>query len=247
MIRKFLVSAAALATMTGGAWAADLPNEKGPPVYAPPPPQFTWTGLYIGAQAGYEWGNTSASLVTDPGNAFIAPAAGVSPSGVVGGGHIGYNYQFSQFVIGIEGDVEGTSASSSALEAGGATFSENNEIQGSVRGRIGWAWDRVLIYGTGGVAFASVRDSSTFGPFVDSETTGRTGWTAGGGVEYALDPNWSVRAEYRYTDYGTYDLALPTTGAGDAARLHNTDNRAEIGFSYKFDLFEPPPPVVAKY
>ena len=72
-IRKLLVSAAILATMTGGAWAADLPNTKGPPMYAPPPPQFTWTGLYVGAQAGYEWGTTSAYLETYPGDVFLVP------------------------------------------------------------------------------------------------------------------------------------------------------------------------------
>ncbi len=249
-IRKLLVSAAILATMTGGAWAADLPNTKGPPAFAPPPPPvFTWTGLYVGAQAGYEWGSTSAFLETYPGGAFIAPAVGISPSGVVGGGHIGYNYQFSQFVVGIEGDVEGTSASASALEGPGTYFHENAEIQGSVRGRVGWAWDRLLIYGTGGVAFASIRDLSTApGVPSDSQTIGRAGWTAGGGIEYALDPNWSVRVEYRYTDYGSYDFPLPNTNApGTAARLRNTDNRVEAGFSYKFDMFAPPAPIVAKY
>ncbi|MGB3282668.1 MAG: outer membrane protein [Methylovirgula sp.] len=246
-ILKLLVSAAILATMTGGAWAADLPNTKGPPMYAPPPPQFTWTGLYVGAQAGYEWGTTSAYLETYPGDVFAGTATGVSPSGVVGGGHIGYNFQITQFVIGVEGDFEGTSASASALEGGGALFHENAEIQGSVRGRFGWAWDRVLIYGTGGVAFASIRDTSTLGALVDSQTIGRAGWTAGGGIEYALDPNWSVRAEYRYTDYGSYSLPLYNTDAGFAARLRNTDNRVEAGFSYKFDMFAPPMPVVAKY
>lgn len=247
-IRKLLVSAAILATTIGGAWAADLPNTKGPPVFAPPPPpQFTWTGLYAGAQAGYEWGTTSAYLETYPGDVFSATAVGVSPSGVVGGGHIGYNFQITQFVIGIEGDFEGTSANASALEGNGSLFQENAEIQGSVRGRVGWAWDRVLIYGTGGVAFASIRDIATLGASTDSQTIGRAGWTAGGGIEYALDPNWSVRAEYRYTDYGSYDFPLFNTDPGDAVRLRNTDNRVEAGFSYKFDLFAPPAPVIAKY
>jgi outer membrane immunogenic protein len=248
MIRKLLVSAAMLATMTGGAWAADLPNTKGAPAFAPPPPPvFTWTGLYIGAQAGYEWGTTSAYLETYPADVFSATAVGVSPSGVVGGGHIGYNFQITQFVIGVEGDFEGASASGSALQTSGALVHENDEIQGSVRGRVGWAWDRLLIYGTGGVAFASIRDTSTTPAAFDSQTVGRVGWTAGGGIEYALDPNWSVRAEYRYTDYGSYDFPLFNTDPGFAARLRNTDNRVEAGFSYKFDMFAPPMPVVAKY
>ncbi|MGH6817275.1 MAG: outer membrane protein, partial [Methylovirgula sp.] len=114
-IRKLLVSAAILATMTGGAWAADLPNTKGPPAFAPPPPpQFTWTGLYVGGQVGYQWGTTGWDIHSEP----PAPAVsldrpGYSDQGVVGGGHIGYNYQVNQFVFGVEGDVEGTSYSGS--------------------------------------------------------------------------------------------------------------------------------------
>jgi outer membrane immunogenic protein len=246
MIRKLLVSAAMLATMTGGAWAADLPNTKGAPAFAPPPPPvFTWTGLYIGAQAGYEWGNAYNHIDTAAG--AVIPGATNSTSGVVGGGHIGYNLQISQFVIGIEGDVEGTSDRGSSVEPNGSIFSQNDEIQGSVRGRLGWAWDRVLIYGTGGVAFASIRDTASLPPAFDSQTVGRAGWTAGGGIEYALDPNWSVRAEYRYTDYGHYTFPLTTTSPGDVAHIHDTDNRVEVGFSYKFDMFAPPMPVVAKY
>lgn len=254
MIRRFLVSAAALATMTGVALAADLPNEKGPPAFAPPPPPaFTWTGLYIGAQVGYEWGNAGGFLETNPGDAFVNSINGLTPSGVVGGGHIGFNYQVSQFVFGLEGDVEGTSNGASALQTtgpgAGSVFYENNEIQGSVRGRAGWAWDRILIYGTGGVAFASVRDISTpVAGLADSETFGQVGWTAGGGIEYAIDPNWLVRIEYRYTDYGSHDFVLLNeTGGADAVHVHDTDNRVEVGASYKFDIFAPPAPVVAKY
>lgn len=248
MIRKLLVSAATLVTLSGGAWAADLPNTKEPPAFAPPPPPvFSWTGLYIGAQAGYEWGNTSGYYETYPGGVFLAPATGLTPNGVVGGVHVGYNYQISQFVIGIEGDGEGAGNASSSIEPAGNLFYENSEVQGSIRARLGWAWDRVLIYGTGGGAYASIRDISAFGAAADSQTVGRFGWTAGAGIEYAFDPNWSARVEYRYTDYGTYSFPLTSTVPGTALQLHNTDNRVEVGFSYKFDLGAPPAPVVAKY
>src|ERR1700691_5261315 len=194
MIRKFLVSAATLVTMTGGAFAADLPNVKGPPVFAPPPPVFSWTGLYIGGQVGYQWGTSDPSAVAVPGNVFLAALPGYSDHGVVGGGHLGYNYQVSQFVFGVEGDVEGSSYDGTGTLLGGAAYdTPRAEIEGSVRGRLGIAWDRVLFYGTGGVAFASIRNTVGLvgaAPAV-SATTGRVGWTAGAGVEYAIDPNWS--------------------------------------------------------
>jgi outer membrane immunogenic protein len=258
-IRKLLVSAAILATMTGGAWAADLPNTKGPPAFAPPPPpQFTWTGLYVGGQVGYQWGSASNFLETDPGDVFVAPEPSNNVQGIIGGGHIGYNYQINQFVLGIEGDVEGSGASGSFVDGIGGVGSGNARIEGSVRGRVGWAWDRFLIYGTGGVEFASIQNNYALGGLYDSDQVGRAGWTAGGGVEYAFDPNWSIRVEYRYTDYGSYDFPLTNTSPAIAAaagipavpysaRIHATDNRVEAGFSYKFDMFAPPAPVVAKY
>ncbi len=255
-IHKFLVSAAALAAMMGGALAADLPNTKGPPVFAPPPPPpvFTWTGLYIGGQIGYQWGTSNPTLVTEPGDVFVSTEPSYNNSGVVGGGHLGYNLQlgqfgFSQFVVGVEGDVEGTSYSGSGVDTTGLLSSTTGiDIEASIRGRVGWAWDRVLFYGTGGGAYASI--NNTLGPVglpsTFSQTTGRFGWTAGGGVEYAIDPNWSVRVEYRYTDYGSYDFPIGTfKGVPIDLRECETDNRVEAGFSYKFDWGGPP--VVAKY
>ncbi len=253
MTRQILVSFAALAAMTGGAWAADLPNYKGPPVYAPPPPPaFSWTGFYIGGQVGYQWGNSNPYLVTEPGDVFALGEPGYTDSGVVGGGHAGYNLQlgqfgFSQFVVGVEGDVEGTSYSGRGVDTTGLfSTTTRNDIEASIRGRVGWAWDRVLFYGTGGGAWASINNTLGFVglPATFSQTTGRFGWTAGGGVEYAITNNWSVRVEYRYTDYGRYDFGV---GFPVALRENETDNRVEAGFSYKFDWWAPPTPVIAKY
>ncbi len=198
-------------------------------------------------------------FINYPSGTFGAPIPSYTDSGVVGGLHAGYNYQIDQFVLGIEGDIEGSSYSGSTdpvVDYKGAivTYTAGTQIpiQGSVRGRIGWTWNRVLIYATGGVAFGDVQNSLSYTYFVDpyiSATNGRVGWTVGGGVEYALDPNWSVRLEYRYTDYGTYDFVLYAPPFdGDAAIVeHERDNRVEAGFSYKFDMFAPPAPVVAKY
>jgi outer membrane immunogenic protein len=247
MLRKLLMTSALVCFAGGSALAADLPNQKAPPVYMPPPPPvFSWSGLYIGAQVGYQWGTSNANLYT-PGGAYVESLP-TSSNGVVGGGHLGYNLQVSQFVFGIEGDVEGTSASGSNYGSPLlSSYTTRENIEGSVRGRIGYAWDRVLIYGTGGVAFGDFQDAYTGPGGYDSLSTGRVGWTAGGGIEYAVTNNWSIRAEYRYTDFGHFNDYLASSLPGDTVGRHVTDNRAEVGFSYKFDMFAPPGPVLAKY
>ena len=134
-------------------------------------------------QIGYAWG-TSNLNVTDGFGDFVSFHS--SNSGVIGGGHVGYNLQFNQFVVGLEGDVDGTSLSktisgSPFIEDLGSvpvTVSAKADIMGSIRGRVGYAWDRVLIYATGGVAFAGI-EGTIYGPFggqVSSSTT-RVGWT----------------------------------------------------------------------
>jgi outer membrane immunogenic protein len=255
MIRAVLLAGVASLMVGSVAIAADLPSSKGPPVYAPPPPpMFSWTGIYIGGQVGYEWGHTSPAVDTAGG----IPLTGFNDQGVVGGGHVGYNYELpgfgfgsGGFVIGVEGDVNGASYSGTedVLGAGVLFLHSRTDLDASVRGRIGLAFDRVLIYGTGGAAFASIHNSIDVpGVFDEGHETGRVGWTAGGGIEYAIDNNWSVRAEYRYTDYGHYDVTYTPLGTPVPFRYHDTDNRVQAGFSYKFgDVPPPAPPVVAKY
>ena len=215
-------------------------------------PIFTWTGIYVGAQVGYAWG-TSNINVTDGFGDFVSFHS--SNSGVIGGGHVGYNLQFNQFVVGLEGDVDGTSLSKSIsgspfiedLGSVPVTATAQVDIMGSIRGRVGYAWDRVLIYATGGVEFAGIK-GTIYGPFggqVSSSTT-RVGWTLGGGLEYAITDNWSVRAEYRYAQFGhssfAADNAFTTPGLAAlgviASRTTNL-NRVEVGVSYKFDTAGP--------
>jgi outer membrane immunogenic protein len=248
MVRKLLMTTALVCLASGAALAADLPSEKGPPVYSPPPPPppaFTWSGVYIGAQVGYGWGTSGAYDTTAP-----SPIGTYSTSGVVGGGHIGYNYQISQFVFGLEGDMNASTENGSTVDGvdiPGNVLTIHKNYDASIRGRIGYAFDRVLIYATGGGAYGDFRTSySAPGAFDGDFNDGRFGWTVGGGIEYAIDNNWSVRAEYRYTDYGHInDLAINTYG--DNISQHLRDNRVQVGFSYKFDMFAPPAPIVSKY
>jgi outer membrane immunogenic protein len=250
MIRKFSMATVVLMAATGSALAADLPSRRPPPVFVPPP-IFSWTGFYIGGDIGYAWGRDSVNTPFFAGG--VADFASNSPQGVIGGGHIGYNYQINQFVLGIEGDVQGTNFRNNiASFATGSVYGTNVPIEASVRGRIGYAWDRALFYATGGAAFGDIKHTYTggliapvaFGGVVSTEKT-QVGWTVGGGVEYALSNNWSVRGEYRYTDFGNQTDTVLFTGA--TPQHHLIEHAVRVGFSYKFDMYAPPAPVVAKY
>ncbi|HUI20725.1 MAG TPA: outer membrane beta-barrel protein [Methylocella sp.] len=273
--KTFLTRAGAIAVAavsSSSAFAAE------PAPIPPPPPAFTWTGLYVGGQIGYAWGNDNIYYVAyDPSSGLgYNPSIFGSPSGVIGGAHVAFNYQIDKpgggFVIGVEGSVDGTSLSNTlaapfvGLGGTSVSASTNADIQGSIRGRFGIAWDRLLIYATGGVAFAGFNTSysvvgNTSGlaainggaPFFGSNSFSNTrvGWTAGGGIDYAVTPNWIVFAEYRYTDFGTVgNTLLASTAfatvpglAGGVLYSNRTLNQSQVqlGFSYKFDVNLPSP------
>jgi outer membrane immunogenic protein len=254
---------AVAATLTGTAFAADL----SPPPPPPPVPVFTWTGLYLGGQIGYAWGNDNLFYgAFDPltGLAFN-PEVSSSPSGVIGGAHVGFNYQIDKpgggFVLGLEGSVDGTSLSNTVAASlpafGGSSVSAstNTDIQGSIRGRFGIAWDRLLAYATGGVAFGGFNTSYSISAPAFSASNSfsntRVGWTAGGGIDYAVTNNWSVFAEYRYTSFGTVGNTQLATAAfttvpgltGGSLNVTRTlsQSQVQVGFSYKFDSSLPAP------
>jgi iron complex outermembrane receptor protein len=247
---------------------------------------MNWTGFYLGAQIGYGYGDNDGSITyatpgglagqSNLGSSAIIVGGGNNSNGdatgVIGGAHLGYNQQFDKWVIGVEGAVDPTVMSRSlsinvpntaadptgALGIGAtATGSIWSTIQGSVRARAGYAFDRMLFYGTGGFAvgafgsnFQVYGNDLTLAPFyaADQHSTTRAGWTLGGGVEYAVNPHWSVRGEYRYTDFGHIgDLpAASSMGVAYAADRHLDQNQVQVGLSYKFG--EPVmAPVSAKY
>jgi outer membrane immunogenic protein len=252
MRRQFLMASIGAIAFTGSALAAEpLP----PP---PPAPIFSWTGLYLGGQVGYSWDQDSVTAFF-PGLIFSRfPAFGVvsfsdRPEGVIGGAHLGYNLQINQWVIGLEGTVDGTSISRTGLFSpfGFATFDSFSEVQGSIRLRGGIAFDRVLLFATGGAAFAGIEnDYTTSLPvfLTESDSKTRSGWTVGGGLEYAVTNNWSIQAEYRYSDFGhtiDYPFAvLVSPFATLSVQHHLTQNQVQFGFSYKFDTLAP---VAARY
>jgi outer membrane immunogenic protein len=262
-MKKILSAAAiALGLSTGSAFAADLPSMKGPPAYLPPPPVFSWTGFYVGVNLGGGWRDH-----TNDNNWALAPVLfggvpGVGPfgfpvgfvgwgnnnnnsGGVVGGGQIGYNYQFSPWlVVGLETDFQFSSIGSGG--GGGGWFGGGNvgprlNSFGTVRGRIGVTPldPHFLIYGTGGFAYGEVQSDAFWNSWMRTET----GWTAGGGIEWAFLPNWSAKAEYLYTDLSSNN----NNGWGwGNNRLQYRFNTLRAGLNYHFNLFGQAP-VVAKY
>lgn len=249
MISKIVLTGVSIVALAGVTQAADLPSMKAPPAFVPPP-VFTWTGLYVGAQLGYQWGSSSIITITNRTGVAVINS-GYNPDGIVGGAHIGYNWQLpsTSFVVGVEGDVDGSGYQGSGVSSTGfVNRTTNIDVEGSIRGRVGYAWERALIYATGGAAFAGIQNVSTnlVTGRVDVFNNTRVGWTVGGGAEYAIDNNWSIRAEYRYTDFGSFNEALINSSPPNTARRHETDNAVRGGFSYKFDMLAPAP-VVAKY
>jgi len=202
---KRIFIAALLSFPAGGtALAADLPPAPSPPPRAPAayvpvaPAVYNWSGVYIGINGGWGWGNSNWTAITTAGTT----TGSNSDNGGVVGVTFGGNYQFGAVVVGVEGDWDYssvTTGTSSTICGAGISCQSGNQWMSTIRGRLGYAWDRVLFYGTGGGAFASVK--TTFNG-VDTIHT-QDGWTAGLGVEYAFLDNWTAKLEYLYVDLGS--------------------------------------------
>lgn len=189
---------------SGAVMAADLPPPivgKAAPYVAPM--YFSWTGFYVGGNAGYGWGSGSGTVTFTT----LAPAGATGPfsgsgNGFLGGVQAGYNWQMGSFVFGGEVDFQLSEASGTfSGRAGAVTFngSARNLWFGTGRGRIGYAFDRWLVYGTGGGYVAENKASGidSLGRAFNARATG-WGWTLGGGLEWAVAPSWSIKAEYLY-------------------------------------------------
>lgn len=217
MKKYLLASVAAFGIIAAGAAsAADLPSRKGPiaaPVYIPP--VFTWTGFYVGGNAGYGWGNVNANGFANVGDL----------DGFVGGGQIGYNYQMGQFVLGLEADLQYADLSSGSNLG---LINVKTDYFGTVRGRVGVAFDRFLPYITGGWAYGNVKTSIP-GLGFSSDKTHTNGWVIGGGLEYAVTNNIIAGVEYLYVDLGEKNVL-----AGTGTKVGTDFSVVRARLSYKF-------------
>jgi outer membrane immunogenic protein len=237
-VRKTLSAALGTLFIGNSTLAADL-AVKAPQVA--PIPAFTWGGCYVGAHAGAGFGEDTVSVPS------IVPGVSVTghSSGFLAGGQVGCNLQFSgHWVIGIEGEGSGTDVkgdtTQTILGISGTAHAQTDWIA-SATGRLGWAWDRWLIFGKGGAAWDGDKYSASIPVFPEqlqaSET--RTGWTVGGGIEWAFFNNWSAKAEYNYYDFGRSSVTLVGTFAGapiavPGVQVRETMSVIKLGVNYRF-------------
>jgi outer membrane immunogenic protein len=208
-MKKLLLSSALFIAAISTASAADLPV-KAPP----PPPAFSWTGVYIGLNVGGKWASVDDTLnATSPSGVNSAAFGSSTNSSWIAGGQVGFNWQApgSLWVFGLEGDIDAQHlhrnlvvATATGPFVAGDTVSLESNWQASLRGRLGYAaWDRALLYGTLGLAFTNVKGTVGLvgiGTFSDDSTL--IGGTVGAGLEYAIWNNVSLGIEGRYTFYG---------------------------------------------
>ena len=195
-MKKILLSGVALAALFAAApaQAADVPVRNQPYYKAAPAPVFNWTGFYAGGHVGYGFGDSTV--------------AGDDLDGFLGGLQAGYNWQFSRNVVfGIEADISGTDLNNGAFS--------HVDYLGTLRARLGYAWDRSMFYGTGGLAW----NRSSFLGFHDTDT----GYALGLGFEWAFAPNWSAKVEYMYYNFD------------NATTIGDTDiSTIKLGLNYRF-------------
>ncbi len=262
-----LIASAAFALPAG---AADIiynepmaPAPMDPVSFGTAAPQ--WTGFYVGGQLGAAF-NTDSGPFTSAGSSFAGGNEG-SDSGLIGGVHVGYDHQIDNIILGAVGDLNLIDASSSSsfgltnVNGGVDGFGSSSDIDyiGTVRGKVGVAADRLAVYATGGLAYASL-DTSTSGPgqFVGSPTAGATpgaygvvfsqdtdevGYAVGAGVDYLAADNLSFGVEYLYHDLGSADTKVTFAGTGAAAgETYTASSNTDLDFhtvwakaSYRFN------------
>lgn len=219
-MKKILLSSAALLTLTASAVAADLPSRAAPAPMMAPVPVFTWTGFYAGVNAGYGWNTNDTNTYFDP--AFGYDSGKNTDGGFVGGAQIGYNYQMGMFVLGVEADIQYADRGRDNGYYGYSYYGENSSGDwfGTARARAGFAFDRALVYATGGFAYG---DSNG-------------GWTVGGGFEYAFTNNLSAKLEGLYVNLegrNRYDGYLGYYGVNS----NDEFGVVRAGLNYRFGTY----------
>jgi outer membrane immunogenic protein len=230
MKRILIVGALALATAVP-AFAADLPPAAPPPprapvAYIPAAPAFTWTGFYIGLNTGYAFGQSNWSSP-------LGSTGWFNVNGPLAGGTIGGNYQIGALVVGGEADFDWQNVKGS-LGGGGcfpATCNSASNWVGTFRARLGYAIDRVLIYATGGGAYANIKTAINPLPWASSA---ELGWSSGAGVEVAMTDNWTAKVEYLAVGFQHASCGLANCFAAPPVSVSFYESMVRAGINYKF-------------
>ncbi|TDR34846.1 outer membrane protein [Aquamicrobium defluvii] len=228
-MKKLFLASALTALTFSAAQAADAVIYEPAPVAST---SYDWSGFYLGAHAGYGWGDYTPF---SPADGETGP--NIDIDGFLGGLTAGYNWQLDSIVLGIEADISNGPEGKTAQGTFGPSWSCisgdcNADIEwfGTVRGRLGYAVDRFLVYGTGGFAFGHVE-----GGIHNSEQQGSgsaTGWAAGAGVEFAWNQHWTTKAEYLHVDLG--DIPFGTDSSGGSFKGDGSFDVFRLGINYKF-------------
>jgi outer membrane immunogenic protein len=244
-MKRILVAGALLLGAIGQPLAADLPPGPPPPrapaTYVPVvSPLYNWGGVYVGINGGWGFGNSTWTFPTPCG--FAACTTGsFNVSGGLIGGTLGFNYQIGEWVLGIEGDgdwsnLNGTFAT--GVAGCGAPFSGGcqtaSNFLGTVRGRVGYAFDRVLVFGTAGGAFANVQAGL---PTPLTSVSTQAGWTAGGGVEYGITDYLTAKIEYLYVGLQDTTCGPAICGGAVNTTIKLNENVVRGGLNFKFGGF----------
>lgn len=226
-IKRLLIACVGFSVLAvTSATAADISQSRPLPMPKSPVfvPFFSWNGFYVGAYAGYGFGDskwTNTATLVNTGNFNV--------SGGVAGGTLGYNWQFSTTVFGLEADVGWSGVSGSTTNNCPLGCETKGTWFGTARGRIGYAFDRFMPYFTGGAAFGDIRTQA--GGFSGTTKT-QFGWTVGAGLEYAFLNNWSTKVEYLYADMGS--VQCPAASCGSTIESTLKLNIVRGGLNYKF-------------
>lgn len=234
-MKRLLVAGALTLAAVGQVMAADLPlpypAPQPPASYYPGAAPMNWGGFYIGANGGYGFGSSSWTGTGVATGSF-------DPRGFLVGGTIGLNMQASNFVFGVETDADWTNlhGSSSAAYCSavsvGAVCETKSDVVGTLRARIGYAFDRVLVYGAGGLAYGNLQTG--YNPPATFDTNTNFGWTAGAGVEFAFADRWSAKVEYLYVNLGSVSCTSANCGAGVPITVPFTENIVRAGVNFRF-------------
>lgn len=215
MLRRIVFTSASMIALTVAASAADMyvpgPVGPGPGGYKDVPYVQSWAGFYVGVHVGGAWGSDNGTVI-DANPADTTHPFTLDSSGVFGGGQLGYNLQRGNIVFGIEadfGDMDLSAKASNSHIVNGIPFETTTSggFYGDVTGRLGYSFGSALLYAKGGFAFfegdAKVHAVNPAFFIPETSASGFTGWTLGGGLEYAVSPAWSVKAEYLHFDFGS--------------------------------------------
>jgi outer membrane immunogenic protein len=233
---RHVLLAGTAALLASPVLAADLPVRKAP--FTPAASVYNWTGFYIGGHVGGAWGDKDWVAVG------VGPLGSHDVDGFIGGGQVGFNYQVGRWVFGVEADFSWADVDGHHIDN---VFLGDNRTKvdwfGTVTGRIGYTFDRTLLYVKAGGAWArDVYTITSTGFFAQTSDT-NWGWTVGAGLEYGMTPNWSLKLEYNYLSFDTQRVTfVPNTGGPFDRDVDQTIHVLKAGINYRFGG-----PITARY